>query len=75
MRDAVCYVFSSASSGGTEEYWSACNYSYNYESNGFIVIIKDLPVMTHDKSYSWTVILCSFGIHWTGIFRSKWELV
>lgn len=41
LRDAVCYVFSSASLGGTEEYWSAWNYSYNYESNGFIVIIKD----------------------------------
>lgn len=47
-----CYIFSSASLGETEEYWSALNFSYNYESNVFIVIIKDLPIMTYDKSYS-----------------------
>lgn len=60
LRDAVCYVFRSVSLGGTEEYWNALNSSYNYESNGFIGIIKYLPIMTQDKSYSLTVILCSF---------------
>lgn len=52
LRCAVCYIFSSASLGGTEEYCSGLIFSYNYESNGFIVIIKDLPIMTYDKSYS-----------------------
>lgn len=47
-----CHVFRSISLGETEEYWNALNSSYNYESNGFIVIIKYLPIMTHDKSYS-----------------------
>lgn len=75
LRYAVCYIFSSASLGGTEEHWSVLNFSDNYESNGFIVIIKDLPIMTYDKSYSWTVRFCTFGMHWTGIFRNKQELV